>query len=242
VTSIGSGAFSYCSNLEDVYCYADTVPSIGTDAFKDTFKDTYVNNATLHVPDASVDAYKAAEQWKEFGTFVGLSGNQPSTQPTTQKCATPTIAYQNGKIVYDCTTDGVDFVSEVTAADCKKYYDAEVSLTATYSISVFATKTGYNNSDTVTATLVWLTAVDDNVTGIAQMQIKSTPLLISMQSGLVSIAGLQSGTTVNVLTTSGAQIASATATENGATVDLSAYTNKFVIIRVGTRSAKVMIR
>ena len=38
-----------------------------------TFYDTKVKDAILYVPDASVNAYKEASQWKEFGTIKPIS-------------------------------------------------------------------------------------------------------------------------------------------------------------------------
>lgn len=66
VTSIGRSAFSSCNNLKEVICYAEDVPTTGYGAFRK------VASATLMVPAASVGKYKAADQWKEFGTIVGI--------------------------------------------------------------------------------------------------------------------------------------------------------------------------
>ena len=70
VTWIGSEAFRDCSDLLDVYCYAEKVPSTNSNAFD----GSYPEYATLHVPDASVDSYKATAPWSSFGKIVGLSG------------------------------------------------------------------------------------------------------------------------------------------------------------------------
>ncbi len=68
VTSIGDYAFRYCSSLTDVYCYAENVPS--TDYH--TFYDSNISNATLHVPAASVESYKARYPWSGFKEVVAL--------------------------------------------------------------------------------------------------------------------------------------------------------------------------
>lgn len=68
VTSIEDRAYG-CSELLDVYCYAEKVPSTESNAFN----GSYPKNATLHVPDASIDSYKATEPWSDFGKIVALT-------------------------------------------------------------------------------------------------------------------------------------------------------------------------
>ena len=68
VTSIGRWAFEYCKDLADVFCYAEKAPRM----YNGVFTDSDVEYATLYVPKSSVDAYKAADQWKEFGNIVGF--------------------------------------------------------------------------------------------------------------------------------------------------------------------------
>ena len=72
---IGSGlietemyAFSM-KNLKNVVCMAVTPPDLGMNSFY----ATNVKAAALYVPDESVDAYKAASQWKNFGAILPLS-------------------------------------------------------------------------------------------------------------------------------------------------------------------------
>ena len=148
IKNIGSSAFATCEELTDVYCHAKSVPSTKSDAFA----NSYIEYATLHVPTASIDAYKSAAPWSGFKTFMGLDGTLPDN-PTeeTKKCATPTISLVDGELQFSCETEGVEYVSEVTVGDAKKYYDSKVSLTGVYKVSVYATKTGYDNSDVATA-------------------------------------------------------------------------------------------
>ena len=146
VQTIANGAFANCQNLTDVYCHAENVPSTSADAFK----DSYIEYSTLHVPEASVNAYQAAEPWKNFNRIVTLDGSTPPT-PEPQKCATPTISYVDGEIVFGCETEGVEYVSEIKASDANKYYDQKIVLTNKYIVSVYATKAGYEDSEVVTA-------------------------------------------------------------------------------------------
>jgi len=68
INSIGSYAFRNISNLKDFYCHATAVPT----AYYEIFSDTDLSQATLHVPAASVGAYKAVEPWKNFKDIVAL--------------------------------------------------------------------------------------------------------------------------------------------------------------------------
>lgn len=143
VKNIGSNSFANCPKITDIYCYAENVPNTSTDAFS----NSYIEYATLHVPVSALDSYKAKAPWNSFKNIVATDGTIPFT-PDPPKCATPTIAYKNGKLTFSCATEGVEYVSEVTVADAKKYYTGEVNLGTTYKVSVVAMKTGYENSDT----------------------------------------------------------------------------------------------
>ncbi len=140
VKSIGSYTFVNCSELSDVYCYAENVPSTGTDVFRDAF----VEYATLYVPETSMTTYKARAPWSGFGTFKILSGEIPETP----KCAMPTISYVDGKLQFSCETEGVEFISHIMSS-CDGNSD-EISLPTTYKVTVYATKAGYINSDIAT--------------------------------------------------------------------------------------------
>ena len=72
IKSIYGYAFSALSNLTDFYCFADSVPKIS----KETFYDTPIASATLHVPEGSIEKYKATSPWKDFGNIVALEEEQ----------------------------------------------------------------------------------------------------------------------------------------------------------------------
>ena len=69
VESIGSYAFAFCPELIDIYCLAEKAPSTKSDAFE----GSYPEDATLHVPAASIDSYKAKTPWSGFGKIVALT-------------------------------------------------------------------------------------------------------------------------------------------------------------------------
>ena len=244
--SIGSGvktiyyqAFTKCPELTDVYCYAENVPSTGTDAFEGSL----IEYATLHVPTASIDAYKAKEPWKNFKTIMGLDG----TIVETQKCATPTISYGGKKLTFSCVTEGVEYVSEIKDTDIKKHYDSEVQLTATYEISVYATKAGWENSNVATATLVWGTATftettQENTQSAAPALTLDTPALITARGGIVTVSSEAEGLPVAVYSTDGRMYGSATVSNGQAAVSTSLTDGSVAIVKLGQKTVKVVMR
>ena len=68
MTSIGDRAFAECKYIENVYCYAEEVPSTDFDAFD----DSNIENATLYVPASAIEAYKTTEPWSDFGTIKAI--------------------------------------------------------------------------------------------------------------------------------------------------------------------------
>ena len=68
VTGISGSAFSKCSELTDVYCMVENVPYTASNAFE----GSYIEYATLHVPNGCSAAYKAVEPWKNFKTVVEM--------------------------------------------------------------------------------------------------------------------------------------------------------------------------
>ena len=141
---ISEHAFSQCSALADMYCFAENVPTTEGDVFY----NTKISLSTLHVPDASVNAYSQAEPWKNFKEIVGLNGTIP------EKCATPTINKVDGKLKFTCETEGVTFKTTYKVVDSGNNVEGDevvVGGTATCQVSVYATKEGYEDSDVATA-------------------------------------------------------------------------------------------
>ena len=72
VTSIDEYAFADCENLRDVVCLAEQVPTTPDDAFE----GTPISETTLHVPAASVEAYKTTAPWCQFKSIVPIECNK----------------------------------------------------------------------------------------------------------------------------------------------------------------------
>ena len=65
VTEIGEWAFSWCTGLTSITCEASTAPTCGFDVFYGVDK-----SIPLYVPEESVEEYKAAFQWEDFGDNI----------------------------------------------------------------------------------------------------------------------------------------------------------------------------
>ena len=235
VTSIGEGAFYYCKNMEGLYCYAEKVPSTSAEAFK----DAYIEYATLYVPAASLEDYKSTAPWSGFGTIVALEGDAPETP----KCETPTIAYDNGKLAFSCATEGAEFVSEITDEDIKKHYDSKVELKAAYQISVYATATGYDNSETATATLCWIDT-DPKTEDITDKmaEVAAYPVLIQSQDGQITVQGVADKAKVEVYTIGGVEAGNGIAANGSVTINTNISNGEIAIVKIGGKSVKVVVK
>jgi hypothetical protein len=131
VESIGSQAFYECTGLTLVLVDLKTPLTIDEETFSDR------GNATLYVPQGSGDAYKGAEYWKEFKEIIELADFTP--------CATPTISYKDGKLSFECETEGVEFVSNYTFTE--ENTGAVIDVPITCKVTVYAKKEGRIPSD-----------------------------------------------------------------------------------------------
>lgn len=71
-----SFAMENCPEIADVYCYAEKVPNA-------SFKNSYIDNGTLHVPQSVIDEYKVSSPWSEFKNIIALTENDPNPYETT---------------------------------------------------------------------------------------------------------------------------------------------------------------
>lgn len=235
VNYIGSYAFRDCSKLEEVYCYAENLPSTSSTAFENSNQ----KKATLYVPAKSLNDYENTLPWSEFGMKKAIAGSEEGAN----KCATPTISYADKKLTFSCETEGVEYHYTITDSDIKSDVSSSIDLSATYEISVYATKSGYTNSDVATATLVWTDAIftettPDTPTSAKEVK-ESIPVLISANGGVITVKSEQEGLAVAVYMADGKALGSATVKDGQATVATNIQRGEIVIVKVGGRSVKV---
>ncbi len=268
VTNIGNCAFIGCSGLTSV-TIPNSVTSIGVRAFDGwdlpvvislienpfaiigkvpydrTFSQNTFYNATLYVPTGTIDKYKATDGWKDF-VFIeegsgGTEGGGGATTP--EKCENPTISYSNGKLSFTSATEGATCQYDITDTDIKAGSGNEVQLTVTYNLSVYATKVGCENSETVTATLCWID-VDPKTEGIENSiaNVRANPVLIQSNGGVLNISGIDDGTDVVVYSVSGQMVGTSKANGNQATVFTNIRKGEVAIVKIGDKSVKVVMQ
>lgn len=173
ITYINQYAFANCEELEVVTCKSTKVPvTVGG-----AFDNSYIEYAKLIVPDESIDSYKESSPWMYFGNIEGISGNIP------EKCATPTIQYSNGKVTFECETEGVTFKSSIISPDIKSYNSDAIVLEGTYIVEVYATKEGYGDSDVASAEIQLNTNIQGDIDGDGLINITDVTKIINIILG-----------------------------------------------------------
>ena len=136
VTFIGNDAFYNCSDLKDVYCMAEDLPIV----LEDAFRACNLGSISLHVPSKSVAAYRSEAPWCNFKEVIALP-----------KCSKPTIVRDDNQFEFTCETADVKYVYEISENTHTTITDNTqnkmIFKPQIYSISVYATKDGYENSD-----------------------------------------------------------------------------------------------
>lgn len=234
VTSLSGDCFEYCQNLESVY-------------FKGKYSDDiyYYNlkipfTSIIKVPTEYLQGYKDS-----FGpNYKYIYAWNPDetgddNKPVTQ-CSTPSVSYGEGKLMFACETTGAKYHYTITDTDIKSdalSENGEVSLSAAYNISVYATADGYKASDKAEATLYWINANLDNGTNINM--VKTRGVVASAHDGIVTLSGLDNGEVVKFYATDGKYLGSSVAANGSASY---AVNESLVIAKVGKDSIKIAVK
>ena len=256
VTSLGDGCFVNCSGLTSI-TIPSSVTSLGGNCFGDClnletvyFKGKYCrsNYANLKIPTTSIIKVPTEylQGYKDsFGSDYKYiyawnpDGSGDDTKPVTQ-CSTPSISYESGKLMFACETTGAKYHYTITDTDIKSdalSENGEVSLSAAYNISVYATADGYKASDKAEATLYWINANLDNGTNINMVRTRG--VVASAHDGIICLSGLDNGEVVKFYATDGKYLGSSVAANGAASF---AVNESLVIAKVGKDSIKIAVK
>lgn len=247
VTKLDITNLSLWTSLKTIYSFSENPESV-----KVSFGTKTYTNTKLYVPIGTKEKYLAADGWKEFfiieemdvdKMWNGQSEPPTGDNPQQQKCEKPIIHYSNGKLSFECATDGATCQSTITDTDIASYSENEIQLSVTYNISVYASKAGYDNSDIVTATLCWIDA-DPKTEGIESgvAQVKANAVLIQSHDGTVSVEGVADGTDITIYDTSGQMVGSTKAHCNYTTIATNLRNGSVAIVRIGDKSLKIIMK
>ena len=175
-------------------------------------------------------------------SFKYVNGTLTIEARSQYDCEIPTISYVEGKLVFDCATPGATFKSNITCEDFGNHEDSEIDLTVAYNISVYAVADGYNDSEVATATLCWIDT--EPIQGVATgvMEIPATPVLLKSLNGEISVEGLANGTQVEVYTAEGMLVGTTTVVDRSASLQTSLAPGTVVIVRMGNKSVKMVVK
>ena len=162
VTAIGSGDFGGCTSIVTVTVLNSVPPMLADDAFEQRVYE----QATLLVPDDSVDDYKAASGWKNFYDILGLNEIRPidieleladmelveGQSATLKVIITPETATDK-TVTWSSSDTEVATISEVGVVTALKAGSATITvstvngLTATCTVTVTAKPSGIEGVD-----------------------------------------------------------------------------------------------
>ena len=254
VTSLGGSCFAYCSGLTSI-TIPSSVTSLGGECFRGCqnletviFKGKYCDYFNLEIPTTCIikvpteylQGYKSAFG-SDYKYIYGWNpdGTGDGTKPVTQ-CATPSISYESGKLKFACETAGAKYHYTITDTDIKSdalSENGEVSLSAAYNISVYATADGYKASDKAKATLYWIDANLDTGTNINM--VKTRGVVASAHDGIVTLSGLDNGEVVKFYATDGKYLGSSVAANGAASC---AVNESLVNAKVGKDSMNIAVK
>ena len=187
--------------------------------------------------------YKATEPWSNFKYIeeVGESGDT-SEEPT--QCATPSISYADGKLVFTCETEGAEYHYSVNSEDFRTdayTQSGTVELTAAYNISVYASADGCTNSDEAKAVLYFIKSGTGTGVGVSEIFAEERGVVLATDGQTVKASGLADGEAVSLYTTDGMLLSTAKASADGiATLDTK-NERGVLIVKVGNDGLKIAV-
>ena len=105
---------------------------------------SFPEGSKIYVPDGSIEPYQNVEPWSSFDIHT-FSGSGP------EKCASPVVSYNNGVIIFSSETPDAEFHYAITSADGQKNVGNSLDISGNCVVSVYASKKGYEDSETVTS-------------------------------------------------------------------------------------------
>ena len=160
------------------------------------------------------------------------------------KCATPVVNYVDGQVVLTCATEDAKVKTFVVKGDDEIYEDLAFDLVPAYTLTTYATKEKYEDSEVVSITLYWIPCTEQHENGEADgiITIPSQPVLIQCSEGVLTLTGLAEGAEVAVYSIAGLQKGAAVAAGGTATIATDFATGDIAIVKIGGCTIKVVVK
>ena len=91
-----------------------------------------------------------AKGWTPKYMVNGRWQDYAGSEPEVMKCATPVVAFYDGKLVFMCETEDVEYKYQIATPLMSESDGTNVSMPTKIQLIIYATKDGYEPSDTVT--------------------------------------------------------------------------------------------
>ena len=220
-----------CTGLKEIKI-PNSVTTISNGAFQGC-----TGLLTVSIPSLVDSIEEETMPWKKFEKIMIIEGTE------IKKCATPDIAYTDGKLVISCETEGAECYYTLKSADFKPsntiVENNSVNLSACYDITCYAVSDDCIKSDIATAKLYWLPSSGSlDETSINNVSMRG--IAIQSAGGIVTTSGLNNDETVSFYATDGKNLGFSTAI-NGTTF-FSAKSGSVVIAKFGNESIKILVK
>ena len=106
------------------------------------YDNSFPAGAKFYVPDGSIELYQGVAPWSSLDVLT-YSGSGPD------KCGAPSVSYVGGKLSFKSDTPDVVFHYTITSVDSQKNAGNDIDISGNCKVSVYASKKGYEDSDTV---------------------------------------------------------------------------------------------
>lgn len=233
---IAGHAFFDCPNLHDLYCCTAVRPASYTYSLGE------FEAVDVHTDNSLIDSFHESINWGRSKSLIPLQCGTPAIalEGTTLKFTSPTnLKYTTKKETFAYNLDVTD-VEESATTD-----DDGIDVLLTYEVRVKGTVPGVDDSEETIAELCWLdreltiTDGDDVITGIDASSVQQ-PVLFSSHDGVLCVSGLSDGQPLSVYAADGRLLGTTTAA--GSEAQFQCPAGQTVIVRIGHKAVKVLVR
>ena len=156
-------------------------------------------------------------------------------------CAAPEISYQNGKLFFTSTTPNATCTYTIAPIEEKTGKDS-VTMDAQYTITAYATASGFGKSPVTTATLILNLA--DNTQDVQDgiFKVFATPILVSAaDNGVVNVKGIAGNEEITISSVDGKLLGRGKAFNGEASIRTSAVPGTTIVLKAGEKSVKMAL-